>query len=118
MGIHIQNVRRLLIRVGSRDNLEHEQVGNGIGGFGVLLDGLVEGGLGLLGAAQVQLADGLGHEAADGRGGGCLGELLKDVKRLLVFLTALLYVSMSSSSWYRYAIGLLRRGGQPRTRQG
>lgn len=82
-----------LLGVLAGDDRQDEEVGNGVGLLGVLLEGLLQGGLGLLETAEVQLADGLGDEAPGRRGGGGLGELLEDVERLLVLFTTL-FVSM------------------------
>lgn len=54
-------------------NRQHEQVRYGIRVVRLLLQGLLESGLGLFHTAEVDLADGLRDEGYERGGGGCLG---------------------------------------------
>lgn len=78
-----------LLGVLARDHAQHQQIGNGLGIPGLLLHRLLQRGLRLFCPAEMQLGDGLRDETPHRRRRGCLRELLKDVKRLLVLVAAL-----------------------------
>lgn len=80
----------MLLSILANDHLQHQRIGNTFYIVRVLLRGLLQRSLGLLGPAKVQLRHGLCNEGLYGRGRGCLCELFEDVKRILVFATALL----------------------------
>ncbi len=71
------------------DNRKNQLVRDRLCRLWLLLDRLVKGSLGFLGAAEMELSDCLGDQAADGRRGLGLCKLLEDVECLLVFLTTL-----------------------------
>lgn len=87
------NILSLLCSIDSRNDVQYQQVGNGISVLGVLLKGLLQRSLGLLQSTKVDFANRLGDESSDRRCGGGLGELLEYVECLLVLLSTLNDVS-------------------------